>query len=180
MRRRVFKRSHTQSHEFELDLAPLLSVMVKLVPVLLLSSAFVQVMTVDGELPNAIQQAVEQSEKQSVQIKLLTDAKKNLKLLVVSPAGTETTEVKSTDGQLPLDALHQALVETKRKNPQVFHLLIHPSQNISYQEVIQMMDEARKAKSAGVEFPFQDPEKGEVQQTQWMFPEVMIDPTEAS
>lgn len=180
MRRRVFKRQHTVSHEFELDLAPLLSVMVKLVPVLLLSSAFVQVQTIESELPNSIAQAVEQSEKQTVQIKLVTDDLKNLKLLVITPAGTETTEVKAKDGQLAFEEIHQALVATKTKNPQVFHLLLHPGKNISYQEVIRLMDEARKAKTVGVQFPFKDPVKGEVEQTPWMFPEVMIEPSGAS
>jgi len=48
--------------EFELDLAPLLAVMVKLVPVLLVSSAFVQMMIIETELPQVIQQAVKQQE----------------------------------------------------------------------------------------------------------------------
>ena len=179
-RRKVFKRKHTQSHEFELDLAPLLSVMVKLVPVLLISSAFVQVQVVESTLPNTIAQAVEQSEKQPVQIKLITDAQKNLKLMVISPSGTETTEVKAEGGQLPFEKLHLALIETKRKNPQVFHLMLHASSNVTYQEVIKLMDEARKAKMAGVEFPYQDPVKGETRNSPWMFPEVMLEPAEAT
>ena len=54
-RRQQFKTLNPA--EFELDLAPLLAVMVKLVPVLLLSSAFVQVMMVETDLPQAVKEA---------------------------------------------------------------------------------------------------------------------------
>jgi biopolymer transport protein ExbD len=48
--------------EFDLDLAPLLAVMVKLVPVLLLSSAFVQVMVVETDLPQAVKEAIQKQD----------------------------------------------------------------------------------------------------------------------
>lgn len=48
---RRFKPKINHNSEFDLDLAPLLAVMVKLVPVLLVSSAFVQMMIIETDLP---------------------------------------------------------------------------------------------------------------------------------
>ena len=60
-----YKPQINHNSEFELDLAPLLAVMVKLVPVLLVSSAFVQLMIVETELPQVVQQALAYQEKQT-------------------------------------------------------------------------------------------------------------------
>ena len=60
--RRRFKPIINHNSEFELDLAPLLAVMVKLVPVLLMSSAFVQMMIIETELPQVVQEAIKQQD----------------------------------------------------------------------------------------------------------------------
>ena len=75
MSRRRFKPHINHNSEFELDLAPLLAVMVKLVPVLLVSSAFAQLMIIETELPQVIQQAIAREEKKDkpTQINLSLD-----------------------------------------------------------------------------------------------------------
>lgn len=181
MRGKRYVQQKNVSHEFELDLAPLLSVMVKLVPVLLLSTAFAQVMTIESDLPGSLQRVVEESHQQKVQIKLQADAMKGIRLVINGPSGgSENVVVPSREGHIDYDGVHSALVEIKRKYPQVFHLMIQPSGSLSYQEVVRLMDESRKAKDASVQFTYTDPEKGEGQNTQWMFPEVMLEPSEAT
>src|SRR3989344_510295 len=53
-----YKPKINHNSEFDLDLAPLLAVMVKLVPVLVVSSAFVQMMIIETELPQVVQEAI--------------------------------------------------------------------------------------------------------------------------
>ncbi|PWU13134.1 MAG: biopolymer transporter ExbD [Bdellovibrio sp.] len=178
MRRRASRiKVRHQPLEFELDLAPLLAVMVKLVPVLLISSAFVQVMTIDSDLPGSLQKAIEQSENNQVAIRIVTDPKNNLQVIVSSPQGEQSKAVPPTkDGLIDFDATHQALLETKKTYPQVFHLSIHPDGHLNYQDLVRVMDQARKAKVKGIEFPYTDQETHETKTTPWMFPEVMIEP----
>lgn len=179
MRRKVVRRHH-QSHEFELDLAPLLAVMVKLVPVMLISSAFVQIMTIQSDLPGALKQVIAESERQPTHVRLVTTPKNQVKVVVSGPKGSKTTEVPAKpEGTIDFDGAHQALLEVKKTHPEVFHISIGTAGNTSYQDMVKLMDEARKAKTPGTEFPYTD--KGEQKTTPWMFPEVLIETsTEAS
>ena len=56
-----YKPAAQHAHDIELDLAPLLAVMVKLVPVLLLSSSFVPISVVESELPQVVKEAIERN-----------------------------------------------------------------------------------------------------------------------
>lgn len=180
MRRRIARRMHNQSHEFELDLAPLLAVMVKLVPVMLISSAFVQIMTIQSDLPGALKQVIADSEKQPTHVRLVTTPKNQVKVVVSGPKGSKTKEIPaSPEGAIDFDGTHQALLEVKKDHPEVFHISIGTVGSTTYQDMVKLMDEARKAKVPGTEFPYTD--KGEQKTTPWMFPEVIIETsTEAS
>lgn len=180
MRGKRYQPQRATSHEFELDLAPLLAVMVKLVPVLLISSAFVQIMTIETDLPGSLTKVIEQSHEQKTQLKLQADNNKTIKLLLVGPKSTETIEVPAVNNTINFEGVHSALIEVKKRMPQVFHMIILPGGALTYQDMVKLMDESRKSKSETIEFTYTDPEKGEAVETQWMFPEVMIDPSEAT
>ncbi len=175
MRRSRIKPRH-QSLEIEIDLAPLLAVMVKLVPVLLISSGFVQIMTIDSELPGSLQKAIAESESQNVAIRISTDAQNALHVLVSTPQGVKTSDVPAKNGQIDFDAAYAALVEVKKVHPQVFHVSLAADPRLNYQDMVRIMDQARKTKQDGVEFPYTDKETKETKMTPWMFPEVMIEP----
>lgn len=179
--RRSRIKPRRMNHEFELDLAPLLSVMVKLVPVLLISSAFVQVMTLDSDLPGSLQKVIAESQNEPVAIRITTDSTHQVQVVVSSPQGVTTKRVPATtEGQIDLDGTHNALLEVKKTYPQIFHLSIQPDARLSYQELVRVMDQARKAKAQGIEFPYTDKDTKETKTTPWMFPEVMIEPVGAT
>ncbi|RYZ79757.1 MAG: biopolymer transporter ExbD, partial [Proteobacteria bacterium] len=92
--RRMKKININHNYEFDLDLAPLLAVMVKLVPVLLVSSGFVQMMTIETQLPQVVQQAIEQQDK-NVKATLITLEVKDKEgvRIVVMKDGKQTVEV---------------------------------------------------------------------------------------
>ncbi len=176
MRRRHASSNHDTSGEFELDLAPLLAVMVKLVPVLLVSSAFVQLMIVETELPQAVQQAVQQDLKTpTAHVSLDVDSKTGVKIVVVNAAGKgEETVVPMKDGAFDYASLHAKLVEVKKANPTVFKLDLRPAAGVEYGDLVHIMDEARKARDAQVMFPVKDQTTGQDMQTPYMFPEVVF------
>lgn len=180
MRGKRFTYRREAHHEFELDLAPLLSVLVKLVPVLLISSAFVQVMTIESDLPGTLAKAVEQSHQQKVQIKMLAGGDKNVTLVMTIDGKNEEVRIPAKDGVIDYAAVHAGLVEVKKKYPESFHLVLRASGSVTYQETVSLMDEARKSKSETVEFTYRDKDQTEPQKTQWMFPEVMIEASEAT
>lgn len=173
-RRYQFLTDHTI--DTELDLAPLLSIMVKLIPVLLLSSAFVQIATIDTELPVSVKAAMAQSSPDqlaSIEIKVnyLTGFK-----VTVDKAGdkSQIILVELLNGQLNYNQLNKVLTEIKFQNPQVFDLTLSPEATIKYQDIVKIMDTARKPLDKKVLFNFTNPTTQNIEQTQFMFPDVSL------
>ncbi len=172
-----FKPRIHGSAEVELDLAPLLAVMVKLVPVLLISSAFVQVMMVETDLPQVVKEAIQNQDN--------LPKKTTVGLEVSRAEGFKITTLK--DGQtfaqaVPVNAakeldyvgLHKALQKVKTDNPEVFRIELSPEPSITQKEIVKVMDEARKSRNKDVKFIFVDSKKNEEVQTDFMFPDVVF------
>ena len=161
--------------EFELDLAPLLAVMVKLVPVLLVSSAFVQLMIVETELPQVVQQAIQQNDKKpTMHLLLEASTKDGIKIVMTENGQDKEERVALKDGHFNLPELHQKLIEIKKAHPEVFKMDIAPSNEVPYQEIVKIMDEARKARDNSVRFPVYDEKQGKNVETNYMFPEIVF------
>ena len=174
--RRAKKYKIKSSSEFELDLAPLLSVMVKLVPVLLLSSAFVQMMVIETQLPQVVQEAIKQQDlnpEKKTEIFVQADTEEFI-IMVRSPKGDEDVRIAAKEGQIDYNELHQKLVLIKQKHPEVFKLELNPSEKFPYKEIVRIMDEARKSKDLNVRFPVMDQAQGKEVQTDYMFPEIVF------
>jgi biopolymer transport protein ExbD len=173
--RRMKKVKIHHEYEFELDLAPLLAVMVKLVPVLLVSSAFIQVMTIETQLPQVVQQAidVQDKDKHATQITLEVHSKEGFKI-IISKDGKQSNEIVpvAADGKLDLVAVHKKLQAVKAANPEVFKIGISPDEDVNYNDIVHVMDEARRSRDANVRFPVFDKAKNQEVQTDYMFPEV--------
>ncbi|QLY26793.1 biopolymer transporter ExbD [Bdellovibrio sp. KM01] len=174
--RRAKKIKINHNSEFELDLAPLLAVMVKLVPVLLLSSAFVQMMVIETELPQVVSEAIQRNdqEKTPTVVNLEVDLKEGF-TIVVNKAGKENSEtIPLKDGKFDLSSLHQKLVEVKKANPEVFKIELSPDSKVPYNDIVKVMDEARQAHDTKVTFPVFDTKQGKTVETKYMFPEVVF------
>lgn len=171
-------RKRTQIHidhnsEFELDLAPLLAVMVKLVPVLLVSSAFVQMMIVETELPQVVQEAIKQEEKKpTTTMQLSIDKEAGFSISVTANGSTESFAIPNDKGQLDYVQLNVKLTELKKQHPETFKIEFQPADNVTYQEIVKAMDEARKSRQSGIKFPVEDKTTGKTAETDFMFPEV--------
>ncbi len=174
MKRRRFKLNISQHSEFDLDLAPLLSVMVKLVPVLLLSSAFVQMMIIETELPQVIQQAIQNQDEKTDKISLEINKADGFKITVINKNIEKTELIANKNNALDLVALHEKLVELKKNNPQIFKIDVSPDANIPYKDLVSIMDQARKAKTNEAKFQFKDTQTGKETSTDYMFPEVVF------
>lgn len=163
--------------EFELDLAPLLAVMVKLVPVLLVSSAFVQMMIIETELPQVVQQAIERQDKnpKAAQVSLEMNKKEGIKITITED-GKQQIEVVSLNSnkEFDLPVLQAKFQQIKKEHPEVFKIEVNPDAEIPYKEVVRVMDEARRSRSAEVRFPIKDEKTGKESTTDLMFPEVVF------
>lgn len=173
--RRVKKIKINHNSEFDLDLAPLLAVMVKLVPVLLVSSAFVQLMVIESQLPQVVQQAITKQEKQENPVSIAMEADKNGFRVITTEKGKEKVEsIPMKDGQFDFASLHAKLIEVKRGHPEIFKIEINPDGQVAYKEIVKMMDEARQSRDQNIKFPVFDSKEGKDVTTDYMFPEIVF------
>jgi biopolymer transport protein ExbD len=175
--KRRFNLKINHNSEFELDLAPLLAVMVKLVPVLLVSSAFVQMMIIETDLPQVVQEAIKKQDEnpKSAQVAVEVNKTEGVKI-VVTENGLEKIEVIGFDANKKIDypTLHAKLVEIKKAHPEIFKIDFSPDSDIAYKDVVKIMDEARKVRAQGVRFPVKDAKTGQDTTTDYMFPEIVF------
>lgn len=170
------KKFRTHYEDFELDLTPLLAIIMKLVPVLVISSSFLQLTQIDTELPQVIKQQIEnqkQNPNKMAQIKIQTDDAKGMSVLVIKGDASDTFSVPADNGALNLNLLNAKLVEIKKKNPEVFKIELAPSDSLTYSEIVTILDGSRKS-SAQDEFVFVDPVSGKEVKTDFLFPEVVF------
>lgn len=161
--------------EFDLDLAPLLAVMVKLVPVLLVSSAFVQMMIIETELPQVVQEAIEKQENntKTTSISLSMDKKAGIRIIITKNGNEKVTQINLDQNKnIDYEKVHMAIIEIKKLHPEIFKIEFNPSQDISYKDIVKMMDEVRRSKSSDIKFPVKDEKTGSIVDTDYMFPEV--------
>lgn len=174
--RQMRKVKIDHNSEFELDLAPLLAVMVKLVPVLLVSSAFVQVMVIETELPQVVEQAIQRQEQQQspTNVALEIDAKDGIRVVVTEKGQDNVQTIPLKNGTFDLTALHQKLVQVKKAHPEIFKLEVNPDGKVSYNDIVKIMDQARQSHDSNVKFPVFDTKQGKNVETNYMFPEIIF------
>lgn len=174
--RRAKKLHINHNSEFELDLAPLLAVMVKLVPVLLVSSAFVQMMVIESELPQVVSEAIQREEQKEkpTTVALEITAKEGIQIIVTEKGKEKVEVVPLKNGGFDYPALHQKLVAIKKAHPEVFKLEMNPDGKVPYDDVVKVMDEARQARDNTVKFPVFDTKQGKNVETNYMFPEIVF------
>ncbi|WII72038.1 biopolymer transporter ExbD [Bdellovibrio sp. 22V] len=173
--RRIRKIKVDHNSEFELDLAPLLAVMVKLVPVLLVSSAFVQMMVIESELPQVVNEAIQRQEQTPTPTNVAMEVDAEGIRIVITEKGQDKIEtIPMKNGAFDLESLHQKLIAVKKAHPEVFKIELNPDGKIPYDQIVKIMDEARQAKDVNVKFPVFDTKQGKNVETNYMFPEVVF------
>lgn len=162
--------------EIDLDLAPLLAVMVKLVPVLLLSSAFVQMMIIETELPQVVQEAIQRQDEnknEKPSITLEVSNKDGLKIVITEKGQSKIDTIPSADGKFDWTAIHGKLKEVKKSYPEIFKVDLKPEEDVSYENLVKLMDEARRSRDQQ-KFPVYDAQTGKNVETEYMFPEIVF------
>ncbi len=172
-----FKKPKLEEHNTELDMAPMLAMMVALIPVLLLSTAFVKVMMIESPLPQIIAEAIAQDKangERHVEVTLDVEGDKSLKLSLSVNQKEQKWTFKPDNGEFPIDNLREELIRIKRNHPRTFRLTLNPSTALSYKEIVKIMDSVRDSQDPAIQFSIQDQKTGETAQTTLLFPEVVF------
>lgn len=163
--RRGFARPEVQ-YEFELDLAPLLAVMVKLVPVMLITSSFVTLTQLSTDIPQTVKELIEQNKApESNKLQVYLDGDAVTINMTNDPKGTTKVNVSE---------LRHSLEEIKTKNPEMFVMYLNPSPNTTHSQILQVMDLSRRLSPGKSDIEFTNPKTGKSEKTRFLFPEVVL------
>ncbi len=124
---------------FDLNLAPILDIIVSVVPMLLLSVAFVQVKMIDTPIPKVIDKKSSQEKSDKIRVSLLV--RENEYEFVVEGKGKKQRSIASS-----MEQLKQKAEEIKKADDSIEELELLPSAQVSLQHIVKVMDEVRKTK----------------------------------
>jgi biopolymer transport protein ExbD len=159
---------------FDLNLAPILDIIVSIVPLLLLSVAFVQVKMIDTSVPQVVAEAAERAEKKSeTSLTLKVSKNTGFEFDVIKDGKSVPTRVPNKGSQWDIDALHAAAFEIKTKYPEVFRLDLEPESDVNLNELVTIMDKLRKTPDSK-KVAFVDPGNGQKVETELMFPNILF------
>ena len=164
----------TSDSTFDLNLAPILDIIVSIVPLLLLSMAFIQVKLIEVPVPQIVAEAMQRADKKSeTSVTLRVSEKKAFKFEVTKSGETKDFIVPSKEGQFDFLGLQAKAYEIKQNFPQVFKLDLAPEEEVPLNDLVKAMDAVRKDGQSR-KVAFVDPENGEKVQTDMLFPNVIF------
>lgn len=173
------KRGFSQRVEdstFELNLAPMLDIIVSIVPMLLMSVAFVHIKLVDTPVPQPVEKAMMAADekKDQVQILLAVSKETGYRFTISEKGETRDVNIALNGKDLDLKALHAETIELKKKYPDVFRVELNPAETVPLNEIIATMDELRTTHNNEAKVVFNDVDTGKPVETNLVFPDVVF------
>lgn len=172
---RSFK-TRVDDSTFELNLAPMLDIIVSIVPMLLLSVAFIHVTVIDTPIPQAVEKAIaaaNEKNKDMVSVSLHVSKQSGFKFVVNDKGQTKETVVGLKDGKLDLVGLHKETLSLKQTYPDVFKLELNPEEAVPLEQIVMAMDQVRTTTQGEPKVMFKD-ETGKPIETNLLFPDVVF------
>jgi biopolymer transport protein ExbD len=169
-----YAKTRSGDSTFDLNLAPILDIIVSIVPLLLLSIAFVQVKMIDTSVPQVVAEAAQRANEKSETTVALKVSKAHGFVFEVSKDGkTDPVTVNNKGAEWDLDALNAAAFGIKQKHPEVFRVDLSPDKDVNLNELVHVMDHLRKSPN-DQKVAFTDPASGQKVETELMFPNVLF------
>lgn len=169
--------TRTDDSTFELNLAPMLDIIVSIVPMLLMSIAFVHVTTIDTPIPQVVEKAIaaaNEKNKDQIQVLLSVSNTAGFKI-VINDKGQSTEHLLSLkENKLDLDGLYKEIVSLKKTYPDVFRMELNPEESVPLNEIVSVLDQVRTIKAGDPKMTFKDVETGKPIETNLLFPDVVF------
>lgn len=167
-------KTRTGDATYDLNLAPILDIIVSIVPLLLLSVAFVQVKMIDSSVPQVVAEAAQRAnDKSETTVTLKVSKTKGFTFEVSKDGKTSPTNVVNKNNAWDMEALQAAAFTIKEKSPEVFRVDLAPDADVNLNELVTVMDKLRRTPEAKT-VAFIDPANGQQVKTELMFPNVLF------
>lgn len=175
MKKRGYSR--VEDSTFDLNLAPMLDIIVSVIPMLLMSVVFVRVMMIETPVPQVVEQAIaaaNEQNKNEVSLTLSISKTDGFRFTVVDRGQKKEQAVVLKNGQLDYDALYKESITLKRNYPQVFKMELSPGSNVELTDIVKTLDKVRQIGKEEKKVTFTDVTTGKPIETDLMFPDVVF------
>jgi biopolymer transport protein ExbD len=157
----------------DINMTPIMSLFVILIPFLLLAAVFVKVSIISSPFPKL---GGASSQKQDKTLFVL-DIKIKMKGIEITTTGNKrrrkkTHKIPKLDGEYQYDKVHALMVQVKRYFPKEYRMNLFPDGKVPYDAIIQLMDATRKVKKGDPALYIKD-EYGKQVQQEYLFPDVV-------
>lgn len=154
----------------------MLDIIVSIVPMLLLSVAFVHVTVIDTPVPQAVEKAIaaaNEKNKDVVSVTLAVSKKSGFRFTVNDKGQTREIVVGMKGEKFDLDGLHRETLAIKKTYPDVFRLELNPEEAVPLEEIVNVLDRVRMTTANEPKVRFKD-EAGKPIETNLLFPDVVF------
>ncbi len=169
---------------FDLNLAPMLDIIVSIIPMLLLSVVFVDITVIDTPIPQAVEKAVaaaNEKNKDLVQVRMGVALDRSIAITIVDRGTTKeysvSALVKDGTSKADLNGLHDKVLAIKKEYPDVFRLELNPTDTVPLEEIVSVMDAVRTTRNVDgkqVKVSFTDATTGKAIETNLLFPDIVF------
>lgn len=175
---RTYYHERIQDSTFELNLAPMLDVLIVLITVLLVSFQSVRLGILDGLIPQPVLTALEKDRKKNereVQIAVKMNPKNGFTIDVIETGKkAQKIEVPNITGKMDLDRFHREMVQLKLIKTDNFRMELNPTEEATYNDIIQVMDRIRTTSKGDPKVEIKDEKTGKMIETNIMFPDIVF------
>lgn len=177
-------KTREEDATFELNLAPMLDIIVSIIPMLLLSVVFVQITVIDTPIPQAVEKAVaaaNEKNKDLVQVRMSVSNDRTVMITILDRGETKEFQVagigSGTEAKADLDGLYKQVIAIKKQYPDVFRLELNPADTVPLVDIVGVMDSVRTTRienGRSVKLSFTDVTTGKPIETDLLFPDIVF------
>lgn len=174
MLKRPSTRRHSQPHEIQINLVPMLDALVTMISFLMYTMAFLSLTMIESPLPIVSNEANQiQLKDRPLQLTLSIGEKD---VLVWSPFELipQISIPHLADGAIDLLKLHEKLIEVKSKFPTEDKIIIVPKASTSYDQIVTVLDAARNLEKTDPLITVKNEKTGVQEQVQKLFPDTIF------
>lgn len=176
----MFARKQQVSHDFELNLTPIIDCFVTLICFMLLSATYVNLAGMDAKVPVAVPASSAAAQKEP-KFKIELTVKNSGLELAASGAGSLSgkkafamTKEPVNGSRYDLNALHVELVKLKKAYPKEFSIHFNAAVDMPYEELVRFMDTTRNLLPTDGTFTITDDRNGNQVKVDLLFPDFVI------
>jgi biopolymer transport protein ExbD len=172
--KRPSSRRKGGSEQIQLNLVPILDTMVTLIGFMLFTTSFLTIVGIESPFPMASSDQIEQKLKEKPLQLTVSIREKDIEIWSPFDKIPAKTIPNLAEGQPDARAMHEALLDVKKKFPAETHVVVAPHSGANYDQLIVLMDAMRGLEPTDPPIFAKNAQTGLDEAVKTLFPDVIF------